>query len=249
MSKKFGRPNKLQQIKAKQLEQDPDCYARKPVIRIDHTADLKPASQGLPTLDMMQAVMQTDLQRLAQMDTLEAKARYKADALKNYTAFISDYMEKGHDTPNDVAVRIMIWLFDIGDIEHALRLGLYLVQTGKQVMPPKFDRDIQTFIADAVYDWASEQLKAGHSASPYLYTLVEAVEAGQWDLHPAVKSKNLAMAAKHAARVEDWKATVKFCELAEAANPDGAGVKTLKADAEKNLKKLEEAKAEAGENG
>lgn len=218
------RPNRLNEIKQKQIEEFPDiyCSAEAPVPGIVIDGNL---------LSNLKTALQVDLARIKTAKTLSEKARIKAELLPAYLPFVDDYVEQHHDYPCDVVMQAMIWMFDTGDIESALALGLHLVAGGNQVMPPRFDRDLPTFISDAMYDWASEQLKNEQTASPYLDELVSTVSVDKWDLHPAVISKNLVMLAKHRFREGEFMQCVELCEKAETVNPEGAGVKTLKAKA------------------
>jgi len=231
---------KQQQIDTAEDEGKPNPYA----VAIDLSADDQTAiaeikNAELATLDMMQAAMSVHLTRIAGAKDLGDKAAIKAELINDYLPFVKNYVEACHNYPNDVAVIVCIWLFDIGQIEAALKLGVYLLKTNMQVMPTKFDRDLPTFIADSVYDWANVALANDQGANPYLSDWVNAVENNDWDLHPAVVSKNLVMLAKHAMREEQYKNAVDFCTRAETVNPEKAGVKTLKAKALKLIPEKE----------
>ncbi|MCX4187176.1 phage terminase small subunit [Methylophaga sp. OBS4] len=193
--------------------------------------------------DQLKAAMETDLQRLKTKHTMEEKAELKLELLPNYQGFVDDYMANGHNYPNSIAVWVLIWLLDVGDIEKALDLGFYLIRTPKQDTPANFGRaDLPTIICDAVYDWASAELKAGRSASPYLDQVVAVMLDENWQLSPPVASKMPAMLAKHEFAKENFENTVHWCEVAERLNPEGHGTKTMKKEALK--KALAKAQAE-----
>lgn len=181
-------------------------------------------------LEQYQAAVDAAISAMAPMEAKGAeRTAYKREtALPGILPFVQSYIAKWETYPNSVAVQAMIWLFDVGEIEPALDTALYLVKTKNQIMPEKFDRDLPTFICDAVYDWAKDQLDAKNPASPYLQTLLDTITADQWSLHPAVHSKLFAMAAKHAEREENWQACIQYCDKAQQVNPEGAGVKTMK---------------------
>ena len=226
--------NKLQLIKEQQLKEDPNCYTPDDQKELSNT---KQTDKTANLFEQLQAAMQVDAARLKAEKKLEDKIRIKSELIPHYIEFVDDYVEQGYDYPCDVAVQVMVWLFDTGEIERALTLGLHLIAIGNQTLPPRFNRDIPTFIADAIYDWSNEQLKNEQTASPYLDLLVSVMEKSKWDLHPAVKSKNLAMMAKHKFREKDFKLCFELCNRAEVANPEGAGVKTLKNKALELIKK------------
>lgn len=230
------RPNQLQAIKQKQLTETPEIYLQS---HIETPVDLSISTlnvSGNNLLEQLQAAMAVDLARIKDCDTIEAKAAVKSELLLNYLPFVNAYVEKGQDTPNSVAVWVMIWLFDVGNIEKALELGLWLVKTGTQVMPSQFGSSLETFICDYTYDYAEKQLKAEQSASPYLDELVSTMQVDQWQLNDIVESKMYAMFAKHYFRTGDDENCVAMCELAEKAHragEAGAGVKGLKKKAQK----------------
>lgn len=222
----MGNVNKLKAIKEHQLKKDPNCYGPKETVETIDTSNLK--GVGINLFEQLQAAMQVDLARLKAEKKLDDKIRIKTELLPGYIPFVDDYIENGHDYPCDVAVQVMIWLFDVGDIQQGLTLGLHLIAIGKQQMPSQFNRDIPTFIADDIYDWSNEQLKNKQTASPYLDLFAEVMQKSKWDLHPAVESKILVMMAKHHFLKDEFKQCHELCTQAEKANPEGAGVKTLK---------------------
>jgi len=245
-------PNKLRDIKAKQLAENPDMYQSAPVlVGVDMAAGSDESVLSLNVggniltgdaiLEQLQTAMEVDLARLKTYGTVDEKRAAKVTLLPNYLPFVESYMANGHDTPNSIAVRVMIWLIDTGNIEKGVELGLYLINTGNQVMPAGFASSMQTFLCDYVYDWANAQLKAKQSASPYLDVIITALLVDKWELNGIVASKMYAMAAKHQNLKGDLRACVRYCNLAEQVNPEGekgAGVKTLKKDTLKTIDKL-----------
>ena len=176
-----------------------------------------------------QAVIDVARSQLADIQDIGKKADFKRRQLPAILPFVEQYLARGDSYPNSVAVEAMIWLLDVGDIERGLRIGLALSDQGCHVMPKRFDRGLNSFIVRAVADWAAAQLRANQPAAPYLENLIEAINARGWELHPIPLGELYALAAKHAERSEDYGAAVTWANLAEKTNPEGAGVKTLKA--------------------
>lgn len=197
----------------------------------------EPKAPKVLRLPFYQEILTADIQRLKKLATVEEKKAVKINLLDKYDIFIDDYIAMKHNYRNAVAVQVMIWLFDVMNLEKALRLAFVLVDQ-EQPMPANFGRDMPTFVCDSVYDWANALWKEKKSASPYLDWLVEKLPA--WDdmfkLHPAVISKNYVMLAKHKSNEGEYQAVVDLCTLAEAANPEGHGSKTLKLTAAIALK-------------
>lgn len=209
------------------------------------------ARQALPksTLDALQAQMEIHLARIKEAKTLDDKAAMKRSFLPVYEEFVTGYVTRGEHYPNAIAVQIMIWLMDAGDIERGLSLALHLIGQRCHQLPPRFERrDLETFICDAVYDWANVQLKKGMTASPYLDALAATLCGDQWDVHPAVASKVYVMLAKHKNKEGDYAACVDLCLKAQKINPEGAGVKTLLDGARAKLAKLPSPHAGAGDS-
>lgn len=225
--------SRLQKIKAAQL-----AHAEKTGVNPYAATAAEVAQVAKPsTLAHYQAAMLADLGSLKALKKLEEKQAAKKGMLSAYVPFVDDYVKQGHDYPNDVAVQVMIWLLDTGDTERGLNLALTLIKQGQQQMPERFDRrDIETFLCDAMYDWANALLKKEQSVSPYFDTLAATMTAEKWDVHPAVASKVYAMLAKHKLREGDYQAVVDLCDMAETVNKDGAGVKSLRAMATYKLR-------------
>lgn len=246
---------KLAALKAKQLEANPDAYGVKPTTDMADSEDSPSVmiigGVGKHLFEQLQAAMVTDVARIKTKPAIEDKQALKRDLLPNYLPFVQAYVADGHNYPNDVAVQVVVWLFDVNDIDNALKIGMHLVATGNNDLPPKFARNLLTFIADEVYEWANAQFKAEHLASPYLDDLVGYIDndkvAEEWDLHPLVLSKNMAMLAKHKERESKLAECVALCERAEEVNPTGAGVKTMKERAQKLLDKAESSNEETNE--
>ena len=226
---------KLKAIKAAQLAEAEKTgvnpYASAPTLRIVPKV-AKPGS-----LAHYQAALEADLASLKNLKTLGEKLAAKEKMLDTYLPFVDGYLDQGHDYPNDIAVQMMIWLLDVGDVERGLHLALELIRRGHQVMPERFDRrDLETFLLDAMFDWANQLLKKDQAVSPYYDTLAATMENDGWDVHPAVRSKTYVMLAKHKLREKDYQAVVALCDKAIQANPDGAGVKSLRATATSKLR-------------
>lgn len=196
-------------------------------VRIIRPANQAAQPQKLGKLEQYQAVVDVAIAAMSTMDDLADRAEHKRRVLKDIWPFVDEYVAQGSRYANSVAVMAMIWSFDTGDIERALRLGKHLVGQHCHTMPRRFNREMEDFIGDEIYDWARRKLVNGESAGPFLEEAIETAEQGRWRMHPIVLGKLCAMAAKHAERLDDWPAVLAWCEKAEALNPK-AGVKTLR---------------------
>jgi hypothetical protein len=234
-------PGRLQQIKQQQLAE-----SEKTGVNPYPAGAASSAAVAAPRdLEHYQAAMGADLARLSTIKDVFEKAKAKAAMLATYLPFVNDYISKGDNYPNDIAVRVCIWLFDILDIERALNLAFVLIKQN-QVTPPKFDRDLVTFVCDAMYDYANVILKLDQSASPYLDQVIAVMDEDKWSLAPPVQSKMYTMLAKHKKREGKWDECLALCEKAEQVNPEGAGVMTMKKEALAKLKPASEQSDKTG---
>lgn len=196
------------------------------------------AETGVPfDFDHYKAAMQADTNQLKQLKTIEAKAAAKATMLKQYMGFVNSYVKSGDNYPNSVAVQCAIWLFDIGDIAMATGLIQYLIKQGTHHTPFNFDRTLEVFTCDAVYDWAAALYKDGLIASQELEVVATTMESDKWSVPAVVEGKMFAMLAKHKMLANEFEQALALCIKAETANPDGAGVKKLKENIEAVIKK------------
>lgn len=129
---------------------------------------------------LMEASLDQDLQRLSDIKGLAGRQALKREELlPKYQDFIQRYMDSGLVMPNRVLVQVMVWLFDTEQFEDGLALADFAIEQGQE-MPERFKRrDVQTFVADAVIDWAYAEYNAQRSPEPYLSNLLPRVD-GEW---------------------------------------------------------------------
>lgn len=191
----------------------------------------RPASVPMGGLDLYQDAIDTAQAAWSVHPAMsEARTDLKRKLLDQIMSFVDAYIDHGDRYPNSVAVEAMILLFDTGDIERALSLGLSLVAQDCHVMPKRFQgKNLRHQVVRLTLDWAIAKLKESQPAAPYLDQLIRAMDAesGRWELHPILRGEAYALAAKHAAQAGEWSAAVQWCMKAQQENPGGAGVKTL----------------------
>ena len=138
---------------------------------------------------LQEAALDQDLARISAINGLAGRQALKREELlPKYQEYVQRYCESGLNFPNRVAVQVMVWLFDTAQFDDALELADFLIEQGQQ-MPERFKRrDIQTFVADAVCEWAYAEYKANRSPEPYLSDLLPLVD-GKWQLTEQIPSK------------------------------------------------------------
>ncbi|MDU9024246.1 phage terminase small subunit [Pseudomonas corrugata] len=161
---------------------------------------------------LMEASLDQDLERLSGLKNLASKQALKREELlPKYQDFIQRYMESGLVMPNRVLVQVMIWLFDTEQFEDGLDLADFAIEQGQE-MPERFKRrDVQTFVADAVIDWAYTEYNAQRSPEPYLSDLLPRVD-GEWELTEQIPSKYHKLIGIRAMEAEQWETALKHLE-------------------------------------
>lgn len=160
---------------------------------------------------LMEASLDEDLKRLSDLKNLASKQTLKrTELLPKYQDFIQRYMDSGLVMPNRVLVQVMIWLFDTEQFEDGLELADFAIEQGQE-MPERFKRDVQTFVADAVIDWAYAEYNAQRSPEPYLSDLLPRVD-GEWNLPEQIPSKYHKLIGMRAMEAEQWETALKHLE-------------------------------------
>jgi len=161
---------------------------------------------------LMEASLDQDLQRLSDIRGLAGRQALKREELlPKYQDFIQRYMDSGLVMPNRVLVQVMVWLFDTEQFEDGLALADFAIGQGQE-MPERFKRrDVQTFVADAVIDWAYAEYNAQRSPEPYLSDLLPRVD-GEWELTEQIPSKYHKLIGMRAMEAEQWETALKHLE-------------------------------------
>lgn len=161
---------------------------------------------------LQEAALDQDLARISAINGLAGRQALKREELlPKYQEYVQRYCESGLVFPNRVAVQVLVWLFDTAQFEDALELADVLIEQGQQ-MPERFKRrDIQTFVADAVCEWAYAEYKANRSPEPYLSDLLPLVD-GEWQLTEQIPSKYHKLIGIRAMEAEQWETALKHLE-------------------------------------
>ncbi len=106
--------------------------------------------------------------------------------LQKYMGHVTAYLELGEVYANPVFVYVLMMLVDLGRIADVVKFGLIAV-TQNQQTPDFIKRDMATFIADSVFEWAEKEYKLGKSVSPYFSQVFE--KLNEWPVPNVVKMK------------------------------------------------------------
>ena len=176
-------------------------------------------------LMLQEAALDQDLERVSAINGMAMRQALKRDELlPKYQDYVQRYCESGLNFPNRVLVQVMIWLFDTEEFEDGMELAHFAIGQGQQ-MPERFKRDIQTFVADAVCDWAYAEYKAKRSPEPYLSDLLSLVD-GEWELTEQIPAKYHKLVGLRAMEDKDWGLALLHFNRATELHPSiGVGVR------------------------
>ncbi|MNL10844.1 Phage small terminase subunit [compost metagenome] len=194
-------------------------------------------------LKLMEDAMAQDLERLSKIDNHGLRQQIKRDELlPKYLDYVQRYRDSGLSFPNSVVMQVLVWLFDTEQFEAGLDLANFAMEQG-QPMPERFKRNVQTFVADAVIEWAEAEQKAGRSPEPYLSDLLPSVD-DEWKLTEQIPAKYHKLIGIRALDAREWTKAITHFERATELHA-AVGVGTRLEGARKALaKELAEKAAE-----
>lgn len=203
-------------------------------INTDNTALLKKDTGNNNTV--VNGQLSVDLGRLSKLDSIEDKiALKKGELVPKYLPLVNEYIESGEIYQNPMFVRVIIWLFDIGDVDQFIKLAKRAIAQG-QSAPDGFKTDLPTFVVSQFAEWANEERKAKRSSSPYIEAVADAVACEEWEVNqPIVKCLLFKCMGQYADAAERYQDAVTWYERAKEANPKGHGVKIILEKAQKKI--------------
>jgi tetratricopeptide (TPR) repeat protein len=204
---------------------------------VAYTADTALASpaNAQKHLKLMEVALEQDLIRISDIDSRELRQVLKrTELLPKYLDYVRRYRESGQNHPNPVMMQVLVWLIDVGQISEFLELADFAIEQG-QVLPERFKRNVQTFVADEFINWADSEYKAKRSPEPFLSDLLPRVD-GEWQLFERIPARFHRLLGLMAMDREDWAAAIASFERATKLYPE-IRVETRLDAARKALKK------------
>lgn len=206
----------------------------KPMAYSSETALSSPAN-AKKHLQLMVDALNVDLERISSIDNHELRRQLKRDELlPKYLAYVQRYRDSELSFPNPVMMQVLVWLFDTAQFGTGLELANFAMSQGQE-LPERFKRNVQTFVADEVIDWAEAEYKAGRSPEPYLSDLLHLVD-GEWQLFERIPARYHKQIGILALDQRDFAKAIIHFERAEALY-EGIGVGTRLEGARKALAK------------
>lgn len=223
--------------KRRVLAQGPDIEAVS-VPYSSSTALASPAN-AQKHLKLMEDALAIDLERISAINSREARQQLKRDELlPKYLDYVQRYRDSGLNHANPVLMQVLVWLFDTAQFEQGLELANFAMEQG-QAMPERFRRDVPTFVADELIEWAEAEHKAGRSPEPYLSDLLTWVD-GRWALFEKIPARYHKLLGIIAMEAKDWAKAITHFERATELYPE-IGVGTRLAGARRALDKQQPA--------
>lgn len=186
-------------------------------------------------LALMNSAMAADLERISAINSREARQALKRDELlPKYLDYVRRYRESGLNHANPVLMQVLVWLFDTAQFDVGLELADFAIEQGQQ-LPERFKRDVPTFVADELIEWAEAEHKAGRSPEPYVSNLLPRVD-GEWELFERIPARYHKLLGVLAMEQQDWATAISHFNRATELYPE-IGVSTRLAGAEKALRK------------
>lgn len=202
-------------------------------------AQAHPAEQsgtGVPrSHETFLAAVQTACSRISEVPRGPKRDEVKRAFYDELYPEIRKYIATGANYRNPALTQVMIWAFDLGEIESAWEIA-DIADKQEQPMPERFKRSLRNAVADFLFDWAARQYAAGKNPEPYFGEMFRRIipENGNqaWTVHQQIRLKYVKLALQHE---HDPAKALELCNLAEQIDPVRAGVKTRKAKLEKEL--------------
>lgn len=146
------------------------------------------AIETMESLHIQIQALNQDVAYLQGLPTIADRIAYKRDELlPRWKPTVEAYLDGGNNYPNPVFAWYVVWLFDAGDLDEALRLADIAIEQ-QQSTPDNIKSRFPVFVADTVMAWAENTAGAGESIEPYFSQVFEKV-ASHWRLHEEITAK------------------------------------------------------------
>jgi len=131
--------------------------------------------------------LQTDLRRLRDIQSIEAKIEAKREMLPHYAAWVEGLVAAGTGLEEDVLPTVMIWRIDTGDFDGAMVLVEHVLAHGLS-LPARYERSAPAFIVEEIAGAALRIQQAGEAFSFPILARVAELTANA-DMHDEIRAK------------------------------------------------------------
>ncbi|WP_187985117.1 terminase endonuclease subunit [Vibrio metschnikovii] len=212
------------------------------------------ATASLDSLHLRLIEFENDKKVLKGFVQIAEKINHKREVLiPKYKPVADQYLAAGEKYQNPIFTDLIIWLFDVGDLETAVEWLFKAIELDLPT-PENFKRSSWAIVcADFVLEWAERQLANGYSVEPYFSRVFEKIEK-EWKVPEVVEAKWYKFAGyglllnekgepkpSQVADAERLEQAKRFLEIAHEKH-DKVGVKTKINQIEMRLNALSEGK-------
>ena len=156
------------------------------------------------SLHLLTLELEADYRVLKAFNRIDDKVQHKRDVLiPKFKPHVESYLASNAQYPNPLFAQLVVWLFDIDDLETAIDWCLKAIERELDT-PERMKRDFATFCADEVLQWAEKMSAQGHSIEPY-FSQVFAKVRDEWRLNEKVTAKWFKFAGLYLLRDEEGK--------------------------------------------
>lgn len=177
--------------------------------------------------ELMKAALIEDRRRVHDIQSIERKIELKKELIPNYIDYIKGVLEADQGADDDVLTTVMLWCFDIGEMDDALTIAEYALKH-KLDMPDQFKRSVPAIIAEESAASAMAQLAENAENSTIdtaLANLLHALDiTAETDMHDQIRAKLHKAIGHYAEAAGDQALALDHYERALALN-ENVGVK------------------------
>jgi len=160
------------------------------------------ASEEPKSLHLILHELDSDLKELKTFNRIEDKVKHKREQLiPKFKSYIEEYLASGEQYDNPLFAQMVIWLFDVEDLETAIEWCQTAIDRELDT-PERFKRDFATFCADEVLAWSERMAAQGHSVEPYFSQVFIKVRE-EWRINEKLTAKWFKFAGLHLLRDKD----------------------------------------------
>lgn len=146
------------------------------------------AIETMESLHMQIQMLNQDVAYVRALPTIADREAYKRDELiPRWKPTIEAYLSGDSAYENPVLAWYVVWMFDAGDLDEALRLADIAIEQ-QQPTPEGIKSRFPVFVADTVMAWVEDTAAAGESVEPYFSQVFEKVTQ-HWRLHEEITAK------------------------------------------------------------
>ncbi|NNC24270.1 terminase [Salinisphaera sp. USBA-960] len=159
------------------------------------SADTGPAaSAASDQYQLMQHALWQARQRLKRIKSVESKVAAKRDEiLPEFTTYVAGVLEADAGGQDDVIANIMVWAFDVGQLDYALAIAAYIIRHGIEA-PDQYQRDAPAIIAEQTADEVLQRIDPDGDDQQATATLAHNADTAHTltagaDIHDPIRAK------------------------------------------------------------